>query len=904
MNGKHVSHRFACFVRTLLASLGLVAVAAAQTSIGWNFGTASPGSDVFSTPTSVPNLTVSAVSQGNNSGSATMLGTTSASSGYSGASGSYNAAATARIGALNVAAGGSTYFEVTLTPAAGYGVVLSGVSFGTRSTATGPASYALRGSTDAYGTDLAAGSGTTTGAWEFKSHTGLALSSSSAVTLRIYGYGGSGSPGTGNWRIDDLTLTVAVALAPAPTNSNALTMSVTPNTFPENATNPAASGTVTRTGSFATDLVVTLASSDITEAAVPATVTIPAGQASATFDVTAVNDDIPDGDQSVTITASADGYAAGTAALTVQDDGDPWPVVISQYYEGAGSDKYIELHNLSSSAVTLTGCHLAIWDNATAENWKTATGSPRSSQDLSAITIPAGAYWLLKGNAAANPAYASANANNNPDGSSLVGSFNGNDSVVLYSGPAYATAHLIDAISFTNTGNEGAGKSFYRLSNATGYDLNPGTSILNFPAVWATKTLAEVANASPADDWYLNYYAPAQSPVLTAFSAGNGAAATASGRVTLNYTASGGTPLQYRVSELADLTDAAWQPLSAFLSYDISPGAGAKTLYFQVKNDTGSSAIASDAIDRVAYSYLPSVLITQCYDPDSSAANNKYLELTNTSASPVDVSAWSIVRWTNQDAENWKITGASTASPNAVISLAGLGTLAPGRTVVIAHPSAAALTPPAALTNANLSQTGNDSLALYTGTPAPETLADVVSFTYLGNEGADKSFVRQNNTQGFSFAAGSNVTSFPAVWKDTALAAVASATSGENTYLGTYSVGSTYAAWAAAHAGGQASNLDFNGDGVPNGVEYFMGRTGSPFTPNPLVADGKITWPKDPGARASYVIQTSTTLAAEGQPGGWTTEASGVADHGNSIEFTLPAGRPKVFVRLKVTTPE
>ena len=70
--------------------------------------------------------------------------------------------------------------------------------------------------------------------------------------------------------------------------------------------------TVTRTGSTAGSLVVMLNSSDTTEATVPTTVTIAAGQASATFAVGAVDDLVRDGTQSVSITASATGLLAGT----------------------------------------------------------------------------------------------------------------------------------------------------------------------------------------------------------------------------------------------------------------------------------------------------------------------------------------------------------------------------------------------------------------------------------------------------------------------------------------------------------------------------------------------------------------------------------------------------------------
>jgi hypothetical protein len=82
----------------------------------------------------------------------------------------------------------------------------------------------------------------------------------------------------------------------------------------------AARGTVTRTGNTTGDLMITLISSDTSEAAVPITVTILDGQTSATFDLAAVDDALVDGTQTVTITATAAGYDAATAELSVLDD--------------------------------------------------------------------------------------------------------------------------------------------------------------------------------------------------------------------------------------------------------------------------------------------------------------------------------------------------------------------------------------------------------------------------------------------------------------------------------------------------------------------------------------------------------------------------------------------------------
>jgi len=92
----------------------------------------------------------------------------------------------------------------------------------------------------------------------------------------------------------------------------------------ENAGSNGAVGTVTRTNTDnGLDLVVNLSSSDITELAVPQTVTIPAGMASISFPVTAVNDPDLDGAQQVVVTASSPGYQSSTVNVTVLDHEPP-----------------------------------------------------------------------------------------------------------------------------------------------------------------------------------------------------------------------------------------------------------------------------------------------------------------------------------------------------------------------------------------------------------------------------------------------------------------------------------------------------------------------------------------------------------------------------------------------------
>ena len=184
----------------------------ASSDIYWDFQTASPTSGVPA------GMTVGNLTQGNNNGTTTLLTTTSVSSGYTGASGNNNAGAAARIGALNTASGGSAYFEFTVTPASADIFTLTGISFGARSTGTGPQAYTLRSSADNYASDIATGSISNTSVWALRSNTGLVQTYSSATTFRLYGYNGAGTAnaGTANWRIDDLKITISTGSSSTP----------------------------------------------------------------------------------------------------------------------------------------------------------------------------------------------------------------------------------------------------------------------------------------------------------------------------------------------------------------------------------------------------------------------------------------------------------------------------------------------------------------------------------------------------------------------------------------------------------------------------------------------------------------------------------------------------------------
>jgi hypothetical protein len=116
----------------------------------------------------------------------------------------------------------------------------------------------------------------------------------------------------------------------------------------------------------------------------------------------------------------------------------------------------------------------------------------------------------------------------------------------------------------------------------------------------------------------------------------------------------------------------------------------------------------------------------------------------------------------------------------------------------------------------------------------------------------------------------------------------------------------TYGSWATNNAGGQAANLDWDNDGVPNGVEYFMNAAPG-FTANPGFVGNTVTWTnggKIPSADygTQFVVQTSSDLVT------WDDVTEGDMDQNgtntaSSLSYTLdPTNAPaKQFVRLKVT---
>lgn len=105
--------------------------------------------------------------------------------------------------------------------------------------------------------------------------------------------------------------------------SVALVLASNTTTLYENGSGTSTVITVSRNDDSSASLLVNLTSDSSANLTVPASVTIPAGQTSTTFTVTAVDDGIIDGNQTVKITATALGLQAANRSLTVNDRTKP-----------------------------------------------------------------------------------------------------------------------------------------------------------------------------------------------------------------------------------------------------------------------------------------------------------------------------------------------------------------------------------------------------------------------------------------------------------------------------------------------------------------------------------------------------------------------------------------------------
>ena len=143
-------------------------------------------------------------------------------------------------------------------------------------------------------------------------------------------------------------------------------------TLPESVTEGAgmhySAGRVSLSGPFSSDLIVALSSDDTSEIAAPSSVTISAGATSATFNIMVLDDDEIDGTQTVTVTASAEGWVSGSATILVHDN-DPGSLRLSSStysVDETGGSALITVNR-----VTSTSDQISV-DSATSDGTATA----------------------------------------------------------------------------------------------------------------------------------------------------------------------------------------------------------------------------------------------------------------------------------------------------------------------------------------------------------------------------------------------------------------------------------------------------------------------------------------------------------------------------------------------------
>ncbi len=196
-------------------------------------------------------------------------------------------------------------------------------------------------------------------------------------------------------------------------------------TVVENATT-AVTGTVTRPAGSVGALLVTLASSDTSEVTVPANATIAAGQASATFNLTAVNDAIADGTQTATITATAVGFTNGTDTIEVTDEDGPAaltvtlnPATISEGGGATASTATVARNTDPAAALTVT-----LASNLTAAATVPATVIIPAGQ--TSVTFPIAAVEDAANNGVSRPVTVTATATGLANGTATL-TVNDND---------------------------------------------------------------------------------------------------------------------------------------------------------------------------------------------------------------------------------------------------------------------------------------------------------------------------------------------------------------------------------------------------------------------------------------------------------------------------------------------
>ncbi|MDA9992469.1 T9SS type A sorting domain-containing protein [Flavobacteriaceae bacterium] len=181
-------------------------------------------------------------------------------------------------------------------------------------------------------------------------------------------------------------------------------------------------------------------------------------------------------------------------------------VIISQYYEGASNNKWIEVTNVGSTTIDLTSpqLYLCLFANARADD---PANSQANNNNAMSGSLNPGQVILYKNSSAVLPSYATGTS------SSSCG-FNGDDLIVISSSSTNSSGDVWGArLDVIGAGNSwGSNKAFYRNSNITSANTTYTTG------EWTQVTYSAVDNAYNTASEYLGthlYDAPVTSTTWT-----------------------------------------------------------------------------------------------------------------------------------------------------------------------------------------------------------------------------------------------------------------------------------------------------------------------------------------------------------------------------------------------------
>lgn len=530
---------------------------------------------------------------------------------------------------------------------------------------------------------------------------------------------------------------------------------------------------------------------------------------------------------------------SGPATVMANFVGDPNPtasLLITQYYEGSSFNKYLEICNVGDEPVDLSGFFVTKWANAACENWKVVGNVPSSSVQLTGSLAPGACYVISHASAASPLAAGDAQMTN------AVADFNGNDSVVLYSGNVFDPDHIVDAISLTYSGNEGADTSFVRISEAAGYDLDAGTSIVTYPGVWEEVQTSVVDSAPSGTDNHLGSSRLGDPAATISFVVGSQSASEGGGGVPLEVVIENPDGQQVSVDVVFDAgsSTASASDISGFTRQTVTFPATAKsgdvmTVNISINDDSnaegpesaifvleglvssGGAAIGGPSSSSITIqdndTSISRILIAEIADPADNP-NARFLELYNAGSSDIDLGAgaWHLVVYFNGSSvgTNIPLSGVIPAQAFYVVAT-NLGNFA------TAYPGAAVPD----MISGNLNSNGDEAFELRMGGDAVSgTLVDVYGVPGIDGTGEVWDFVDSRVTRNVSVLDPRQVY-LESEWTVATAATVSDMTPGSS---GT--TADEFDLWIGKYPSIPVNKRgrmdDADGDGTPNAVEMFF----------------------------------------------------------------------------------